>query len=64
MSALIRAVCGTVQAIPRVVTSAWSDRDLAVLALELERARKALYLELDDRRHQRWTACLVQRGRR
>jgi hypothetical protein len=59
MSALTRAVCGTIQAIPQA-TAAWTDSDLAVIALELERARKALYLELDNRRHRRWTAAAAR----
>jgi hypothetical protein len=62
MSALTRAVCGTIQAIPCAITAAWSDSNLAVIALELERARKALYTELDNRRHRRWTAAARSRG--
>jgi hypothetical protein len=54
-NAVTRAVCGPIRAIPRAVTAAWTDSDLAVIALELECARKALYLELDNRRHRRWT---------
>ena len=61
MNALTRSVCGTIQAVPQAVTSAWTDSDLAVIALELEQARKALYLELDNRRHRRWTAAARRR---
>jgi hypothetical protein len=65
MNALTRAVCGPIQAIPQAVTAAWTDSDLAVIALELERARKALYAELDNRRHRQWTATRsAERGRR
>jgi hypothetical protein len=62
MTSITRVICGTIQAIPRGVTAAWSDSDLAVVALELERARKALYIELDNRRHRRWTAAVRSRG--
>jgi hypothetical protein len=63
MNALPRAVCGTIRAIPQAVTAAaWTDSDLAVIALELERARKALYLELDKRHHRKWTAAARRRG--
>jgi hypothetical protein len=62
MTSVPRAVYGTIQAIPRALTAAWTDSDLGVIAIELERACKALYVELGNRRHRRWTAAAHSRG--
>jgi hypothetical protein len=62
-SSLARAIYSTIRTIPKAMNDGGSDSDLAVIALELQRASKTLYAELDNRRHRRWTHAAAERRR-
>jgi hypothetical protein len=61
-SCLARAIYSTIRTIPSAMNGRATDSDLAAIALELQRASKELYAQLDNRRHRRWTAAAHGRG--